>query len=88
MKIVLSGNLRRFAEFEKEIEFEATTVKDALDSLVERFPKLQPVIYTETGALREMHRLYLNGDVIERTEIVHELRSGDELGILTGIAGG
>ena len=33
MKVVLSGNLMRFASFEKEVEIEATTVGQAIDVL-------------------------------------------------------
>ncbi|MEE8569276.1 MAG: MoaD/ThiS family protein [Anaerolineales bacterium] len=88
MNIVLSGNLRRYTSFEGEVELEATTITNALDALVERFPDLKPVLYDADGKTRSVHRLYLNGDVLDVGDIDHDLGPTDELGILTAIAGG
>ena len=88
MTIVLSGNLRRYTSFEGEVELEATSVSKALDALVERFPDLKPVLHDATGKPRSVHRLYLNGEVLEVGDTDHALAPTDELGILTAIAGG
>jgi molybdopterin synthase sulfur carrier subunit len=88
MTVVLSGNLRRYTSFEGEIELEATSVGQALDTLVDRFPDLKPVLYDGTGQPRTVHRLYLNGKVLEVGDTDHALAATDELGILTAIAGG
>jgi molybdopterin converting factor small subunit len=88
MTIVLSGNLRRYTSFEGEVELDANSVSKALDALVERFPDLKPVMYDATGEPRSVHRLYLNGEVLEVGDTDHALAPTDELGILTAIAGG
>lgn len=88
MNIVLSGNLRRYTDFEGEVELEAASIGEALDKLVSRFPDLKPVIYDGSGSLRSVHRLFLNGDVLEGASSDQALRPNDELGILTAIAGG
>jgi len=88
MNIVLSGNLRRFTSFEGEVQLEATTVTEALDTLVERFPKLKSVLLDADGKPRSVHRIYINGDVLDVGDTDHSLESTDELGILTAIAGG
>ena len=88
MKIVLSGNLRRYTDFEGEVEVTATSVLEALNALVQRHPDLQPVLFEGNGQVRSVHRLYLNGDVLEIDEIDRTLDADDELGILTAIAGG
>ena len=88
MNIVLSGNLRRYTSFEGEVELDANSVSKALDALVERFPDLKPVMYEATGKPRSVHRLYLNGEVLEVGDTDHALAPTDELGILTAIAGG
>ena len=88
MNIVLSGNLRRYASFEGEVELDAISVRVALDTLVERFPDLKPVLYDATGKPRSVHRLYLNGELLEVEDTDHALEPTDELGILTAIAGG
>ncbi len=88
MKIVLSGNLRRYTDFEGEVEVTASSVLEALNALVQRHPDLQPVLFEGNGQVRSVHRLYLNGDVLEIDEIDRTLDADDELGILTAIAGG
>ena len=88
MTIVVSGNLRRFMGYESEIEVDADSVPTALGRLVERFPDMLPVVLDAAGNLRQVHRLYLNGELLDRGEAVRALAPGDELGILTAIAGG
>lgn len=88
MNVVLSGNLRRYTDFEGEVELEADSVGEALDKLVHQFPDLKPVVYDGAGQLRSVHRLFLNGDVLEGEYAHQPLRPNDELGILTAIAGG
>ncbi len=88
MKIVLSGNLRRYTDFEGEVEVNAHTILEALNALVQRHPDLQPVLFEGNGRVRSVHRLYLNGDVLEIDEMDRPLDAEDELGILTAIAGG
>jgi len=88
MNIALSGNLRRFTSFEGEVQLEATTIAEALDTLVERFPDLKPVLYDASGKPRSVHRLFLNGEILEVGDTDRNLEPTDELGILTAIAGG
>ena len=88
MNIALSGNLRRFTSFEGEVQIEATTITEALDTLIERFPDLKPVLYESNGKPRSVHRLFLNGEVLEVGDMERNLKPTDELGILTAIAGG
>ncbi|MFT4628107.1 MAG: molybdopterin synthase sulfur carrier subunit [Myxococcota bacterium] len=89
MKIVLSGNLKRFTDFESEVELDADTILSALDQLVERFPSIKAVIYDGQHKLRGVHRLYINGEVLSASEIAtRQLEPGDEVGVLTALAGG
>lgn len=88
MKILLSGNLRRYAAFENEIEVEASNVSTAVQRLVERFPELNRVLYDAEGKFRAVHRLYLNSEVLASGDTERLTVASDELGILTAIAGG
>ena len=88
MNIVLSGNLRRYTDFEGEVALNADSIGEALDKLVKQFPDLKPVVYAADGKLRAVHRLYLNGDILEGDQSARKLNSTDELGILTAVAGG
>ena len=88
MNIVLSGNLRRYTDFEGEFELDASSITEALSALVSKYSDLAPIIYDGKGKLRSVHRLYLNGDVLEVDDVDQALKPEDELGILTAIAGG
>jgi molybdopterin synthase sulfur carrier subunit len=86
--VVVSGNLRRYTSFEEEVKLDATSLRAALDALVARHPGLRPVLYDGDGKLRSVHRLFLNGEVLDVGLDDRPLAPTDELGILTAIAGG
>jgi molybdopterin synthase sulfur carrier subunit len=86
--VVVSGNLRRYTAFEQEVQVEASSLGAALDALVARYPELRPVLYDADGKLRSVHRLFLNGELLDVGYHDRALAPTDELGILTAIAGG
>lgn len=88
MNIVLSGNLRRYTGFDGEVELESGSIGDALTQLIGIYPDLEPIVFDGEKNLRSVHRLYLNGDVLDTVDPAQTLQSNDELGILTAIAGG
>ena len=88
MNIVLSGNLRRYTGFDGEVELSSNSIGDALTQLVGIYPDLEPIVFDGDKNLRSVHRLYLNGDVLETVDPGQTLNANDELGILTAIAGG
>lgn len=88
MRILLSGNLRRYTAYEDDIEVEASSVSSAIKRLVERFPDLRNVIYDAEGKLRSVHRIHLNSEVLTSEHLDAPTKSSDEIGILTAIAGG
>jgi molybdopterin synthase sulfur carrier subunit len=88
MKFVLSGNLLRFSNFQREIEVAAHTVADAITTLVGDVPGLAPVLLDATGQLRKVHRLFLNHDQLCAAELARRVGPDDEVMILTAIAGG
>jgi molybdopterin converting factor small subunit len=87
MKLIVSGNLMRFTEYQKEIPIDATTVLAALEVLVERYPGLRPVVFDGQGNVRSVHRLHLNGEAIG-SQLDRPLAPDDEVGLLTALAGG
>lgn len=88
MTVVLSGNLRRYTSFEDEIELDAPSVGAALRALVTQHPALAPVLFDGEGKVRSVHRLFLNGEILDVDAEDHPLTPTDELGVLTAIAGG
>ena len=88
MNISFSGTLLRFVNFQKNVVVDASTAKDALDLLVSRYPQARHVIYDADGNVRQIHQIFLNGKQLRVEELNKSVQSGDQLDILTAIAGG
>jgi hypothetical protein len=84
MTIDLTGNLRRYVDFDFEIRLEADTVLEGLRRLSERYPAIKEVLFDGDGNVRSVHRLTLNGSVLGRDELVRATGPNDEIVILTG----
>jgi molybdopterin converting factor small subunit len=88
MIIKLSGNLLRFSNFRNEIMVNAPSVITAIEQLVTQLPGLKKVLLDAQGGPRAIHRMFLNGDLLERQDFDRAAEQSDELSILTAIAGG
>jgi hypothetical protein len=87
MRFLMSGNLLRFSDFQNEITIVAPTLEEGLEELVESCPRLKPVLFDGEGRFRKVHRLFVNGDPLERGEIDRAMGADDEVTILIAIAG-
>jgi sulfur-carrier protein len=88
MKIGLTGNLRRYVDFDFEIALDAGTVLDGLRRLSERYPAVKRVLFDAEGRARSVHRVALNGALLKADELERAIGPGDEVVILTPITGG
>lgn len=93
MKVVLSGALLRFSRYTREVDVEAQTLAECLDSLTSRFPQLQPVLLDGDGRVRATHQLFINGEQLERGRYAVgapalPVADRDTLFVLTAVAGG
>ncbi len=89
MKISFSGTLLRFVNFQKQVEIaDANTVRDALESIIENFPDLKPILFTEYQKLRPVHKIFVGSKMVLPSDIDKEMQNMDEMEILTAIAGG
>ena len=81
--------LRAQAGNQKKVEVTGSTVGEALDSLLERFPGLREQIFTEDGALNRFVNVYVNGrDVRYEQELATPVGDHDEVILLPAMAGG
>ncbi len=88
MKFTMSGNLLRFCQFRHEIDVGGATIQEGMNELVAQCPDLRPVLFDAQGRLRQAHRLFHNGDMIAHDDVARPSAPGDEIAILTAIAGG
>jgi MoaD family protein len=74
----------------KEVETEASTLKEALDALTAEYgDKLRTKIFDTTGNPRRQIKIYLNGkDIRFLNKLDTPLNDGDEVLILPAVTGG
>lgn len=81
--------LRSYTEDQSTVDVAASTVAEALDSLVERYPDLEDNLFTEDGDLRQFVNIYVDDEDIryqDGTETA--LDDASEVSIVPSIAGG
>ena len=89
VRVRIPTPLRSFSAGEAEVEVAATSVGDALDTVVARYPELRRHLYAEDGTLRNFVNAYLNEEDVRRLDgPATEVSAGDLITILPSIAGG
>ena len=85
----LPGQLRQWADGQKQVEVESNSVGDALQNLCIRYPSVGERVLDEGGQRRRFVNVYVNGeDVRLLQEDSTPLRDGDEIIIAPAVAGG
>jgi molybdopterin converting factor small subunit len=81
--------LRAAAGNQKQVDVTATTVGEALDSLISAFPGLRDQLLTEDGGLNRFVNVYVNGrDVRYEQELATPVGEQDTVILLPAMAGG
>jgi molybdopterin converting factor small subunit len=88
MKFILSGNLLRFADFRRDITVTAPTLGEGIEELTQQHPQLRPMVLDGAGRVRGTLRVFLNGEQLASVSMAHAIGEGDEITLLTAIAGG
>lgn len=87
--IFIPTPLRRFTSEKSTVSVVASTVAEAIRSLINAYPSLSPYIYDEGELIRKHVRIYLGeSDIREKQGPQTQLKEGDELSIIPAIAGG
>lgn len=87
--ITIPTPLRKFTEQKRRVEVNGSTVKEALDALVEQYPDLKKNLYDDKDELRSYVKIYLGEQEIgELNGTDTEIDDSTELNIIPAIAGG
>lgn len=71
------------------IRLDGNTVGEVMDSLNRSFPDLKEHLYDLEGNLKSFYKIYVNGnDILFSRQMETKVREGDEVFILTPVAGG
>jgi len=88
-KVIIPTLLRRLTDNADAVEVEATTVRDILDRLDERYPGFRARVCEETGELRRFINIYVDGeDVRFLDNLSTSVPERAEVSIVPAIAGG
>ncbi len=81
--------LRPYTEGQGELQVSASTVGEAMQELVSRYPALKPHLFNEQDGLRSFVNLFVNDeDIRSLAGAGTPLKDGDRLMIIPSIAGG
>ena len=88
MTFKFAGALLRLVDYQRLLQYEATTVQGAIQALVAHYPAVKPLLLDEQVRIRKSHRLYLNGAPIDDEDMQSALTKDDCIQIVTAVAGG
>ncbi|MEN3336318.1 MAG: sulfur-carrier protein [Blastocatellia bacterium] len=88
-KVIIPTLLRRLTDNADAVEVDATTVRDILDRLDERYPGFRARVCEETGELRRFINIYVDGEDVRFLDNLATLVPAQaEVSIVPAIAGG
>ncbi len=88
IKIQLHVTHRQYTDGKETIEVEGTIVRQALNNLVTLYPDIKNEIFDKKGNLLHYIEIYLNKESAYPGELEKPLKDGDEIQIITFLAGG
>ena len=89
VSVTVPGPLRDAIDGARGVSIEASTVRDALEELERRYPRLHRGICHETGAVRPHVGVWVGIDHIrDRDGLDTPLEHGDVITILPAVSGG
>lgn len=87
--IHVPGTLRQYCDDSLELSVPATSLRDALEQLEQRYPALHRCVCHETGAVRRHVNLFVNEDEMRTLNgLDTPLAPGDAVMILPAVSGG
>lgn len=88
IKIHIHVTHRCHTNGEKTIEAEGKTIGEALNHFVSRYPGMKKELFDKSGKLLHYIEIYLNQASAYPGELEKTLKDGDEIQIITFLAGG
>jgi MoaD family protein len=88
IKVRLHPYLRKFVDSQSVVEVSGHTVEECIDSLDSRYPGIKQQLLNEQGKLRDYYDVCVNLQSSQADPLSEPIHDGDELLIITVIAGG
>jgi molybdopterin converting factor small subunit len=88
IKINIHPTHRQHTDGLKAVASEGKTVREALQYFTARYPGMKSVLFNKEGKLLHYIEIYLNKQSAYPGELEKTVKSGDEIQIITFLAGG
>ncbi len=88
IKIHLHITHRQHTNGQEVVEVNGNTVGEALHNFIEQYPGMKTELFDKKGDLLHYIEIYLNKESAYPGELEKPLKNGDELQIITFLAGG
>lgn len=89
IKVRIPTPLQKLTANKKEVEIEASNIKELIEDLEKKFPGIKEKLCNEKGNLRKFINIYVNEEDIRFLQLENTpLKDGDEVSIIPAIAGG
>jgi len=86
--VKLAPTLQRLAKIQEVTGVEGQNVRECLQDLKKKAPRITRHLYGKDGHLSWMVMIFVNGERVFNHELDHRTSEGDEIHILLGLAGG
>jgi sulfur-carrier protein len=73
---------------EAELVVESRTVRGCIEAVERKFPGILPLVVDANGNLHRFVKLFVNGEPVDAKRLDRAVEAGDELEIVSAIAGG
>lgn len=88
VKIHIHLTHRQHTNGKKTIEVEGTSIGEALNNFVILYPAMKNEIFDKKGELLHYIEIYLNKESAYPGELAKQVKDGDDIQIITFLAGG
>jgi molybdopterin synthase sulfur carrier subunit len=89
LRIIVPTPLRKLTAQDEVVEIDATTIRELIGNLDDRYPGFRERLCQESGELRRFINIYIDGEDIRFLQNLETpIREGAEVSIVPAIAGG
>ncbi len=88
IEIKISPVLAQYTNNQQVARVNGSTVGECLDHLVKQFPDLKQSLFDKSGRVHRYIDVYINGESAYPEELAKSVKAGDNLNIVTVLAGG
>ncbi len=88
VKIHIHVTHRQHTNGQKTIEVQGNSVGDVLNNFISLYPGMKNEIFDKNGDLRHYIEIYLNNESAFPDELKKTVKKGDDIQIITFLAGG